>query len=148
MCKPDIADGEDRGQQTFGVRFQLTRKQDDDRGQRTDGADEDQSRNDSADASFIEIRDAERSVAKIGGDDLRDQEAGENEEDIDADVSAGKRCDPQMTKQDRSDGDRPQTVEFRPVFQRLSRQVSYSLELPCYNADNPFILRTPPGPDQ
>jgi len=132
VCKPDVADGEDRRQQTPGVRFQLAWEKDGERGQRTDSADEDQSRNDSADASFIEIRDAERSVAKIGGYDLRDQEAGENEEDIDADIPAGKRCDPQMAKQDRSDGDRPQTVEFRPVFQRLSRQVSYSLELPCY----------------
>jgi hypothetical protein len=37
-----------------------------------------------------------------------------------------------MTKQNRSDGDGSQTVELGPVFQRLSRQASYSLELPCY----------------
>jgi hypothetical protein len=50
-----------------------------------------------------------------------DQETGNNEEDVDADVAAGQPLWPEMVQHDNDDGDSPQTLDFGLKLARRQR---------------------------
>ena len=53
---------------------------------------------------------------------LRDEEAGQDEEDVDADEAAAEAAEPGVVRDDEIDRDRPQPVEMRAIAQvRLTR---------------------------
>ena len=58
-----------------------------------------------------------------------DQEAGDDEEDVDADVAAGEERDPGVAEQDGDDRDRPQPLDVgaeaaaRLAFRRIPESI-------------------------
>ena len=59
-------------------------------------------------------------LLKIFEDQRRNQIARDDEEDIDADI-ASREADAGMEEDDRQNGDRSQTVDFRPVAEVLDQ---------------------------
>ena len=55
----------------------------------------------------------------FAGDDAGDQEAGYDEEDVDADIAAGKAGHMGVEQQHRQDGDGAQAVNVAPVANRV-----------------------------
>lgn len=85
-------------------------------GKKRQEREESQRGKDAPGAPFIKIQDGKAAVGQFIGNDAGDQKAGNDKEDIDADESARKTRNPGVKQEDRKDGDRPQTIDFRSIL--------------------------------
>ena len=68
------------------------------------------------DSAAVKVYERELVVVDFLDDDLGDEKAGDDEEDVDADEASGNGFGPGMVNYDRNNGDRPQPIDFRPVI--------------------------------
>lgn len=71
--------------------------------------------NDPADTPQVEIGQRERPTLQLTPDDRRDQKAGNDEEDVDANVAARQPDLVDVVEHHADDGDGPQAVDLRPI---------------------------------
>jgi hypothetical protein len=76
---------------------------------------EQERRQDAPDAPHVEIQNAERAAIQPLEDDRGDQEAGDDEEDIDAGEPSAQQVRGDMERHDRQNRDRPQAVDIGPI---------------------------------
>src|SRR6185312_15232723 len=85
-----------------------------------------QRRKDAPDTSLIEHQQIELSGIQAAEHDAGDQVPGDDEEDIDADESAGSHPRESVKQHDQSHGNGPQTVDVRAVGKSLRTRPEYS----------------------
>src|SRR5689334_15827915 len=77
---------------------------------------DDQRRKDPPDAAGIELGEAEGSLTEAAEDDRRDEEAGDDEKDVDADEPRFRQARKRMERHHGQHRDPAQAVDIGPVF--------------------------------
>ena len=83
--------------------------------------DEDERREDALDTADVKRLEAEAPAFQSAEDDRRDQIAGDDEEDVDADESTGSDRREGMERHDRHDRERTEAVDIRPIHRMQGR---------------------------
>ncbi len=111
----DVAEGERRPDQRTGEADQLRREQEEDRDDGGDRADHEEGRHDAPHPPLVEAEDREAAFRGLGIDRLGDQEAGDDEEHVDADEAAGQPVRAEMEQHHAEHGDGAQSVDMGAV---------------------------------
>ena len=109
------AEGGD-GQQAFREALQVRGQQPEPGEGQAGEHDQEQRRQDAPGAPFVEMDEGEAAPLHVGQDDGRDQVAADDEEDVDADITAAEARHAGMEQDHGDDGDGPEPVDFRTVF--------------------------------
>ena len=140
----EIGGEERRRDEALRVSFEIHREEKTPRGNARDGQHGEQRREDAADATLVEMTDRETAVCHLAMDDSGDQEAGDDEEDIDADEAAGNLPEAVMVEDDGEDSHGAQTVHIRAVAEfrvtrcaRVFKNGHASPSIACADPDHP-----------
>ena len=82
------------------------------------GEDEEEGREDASTSSFVEVKEGEALMLMIVFDERSDEIAADDEEDVDADVSAGEDGgETGVVEEDGEDSDGSQSIDFLSIFE-------------------------------
>ena len=89
---------------------------------------DDERRQDAAGAALVEAGEQEAPFAQVAREDAGDQEAGDDEKDVDAEVAAGEGGEAGVKEDHRNDGDGAQPVDVTAVAGGMRAELSPRLD--------------------
>ena len=111
LPEEEVGDGKRGGGVALGETAELERREPDD-SERDAGEEHDDERGqDAAGAALVEAGEREAALGEVADEDAGDQVPGDHEEDVDAEIAAGKGGEAGVEEDHRHDGDGAQAVD-------------------------------------